>query len=165
MPQSAKTRVYHTNQTTAQFLQKLDEPPFSEEQLSTFSPSDIELLRKNQAELAANPAIGIRRVATEGSQTRRGGKVSKGSSVMTFTLENGEEVTAAITGDPVEYPDGTIAHIVTGAGKGNSDLALVGSRLDNGDEVINTPQDICLLVMRKSDSWDSDFLPDVGVQR
>lgn len=164
MTQTTTLRAFYTNQTTDELLQKLNEPAFSEEQISTFHPSAAELVRKNQSELLSRPVTGIRRLATEGSQTRLGGKISRGSSELTLTLKSGEKVSAAVIGDQVEYPDGRIAHIATGAGKSYSDLALVGSRLDNGDEIINTPQDGCLLVMRVGDVWDSDFLPNVGAE-
>ncbi|MDD0997831.1 hypothetical protein M5G20_18445 [Pseudomonas sp. TNT2022 ID1044] len=55
--------------------------------------------------------------------------------------------------------DGTTAQIVTGAGQGNSDLALVGSRLCKGDEIINTPQGAYLFIAREGVSIAEDFLP------
>lgn len=165
MTRTANTLAFYTNQTTDELLRKLDELPFSEEQLATLCPADIDALHKSHANLLAHPATGIRRLATEGSQSRLGGRISKGSSPMTFTLATGEKVTAAIIGDPVEYPDGSIAYIVTGAGKSYSNLALVGSRLDNGDEIIDTPQGCGILVLRKGHAWPNDFLPETEAER
>ncbi|WP_254074898.1 hypothetical protein [Pseudomonas graminis] len=54
-----------------------------------------------------------------------------------------------------------MAQVVTGAGKANSQMALVGSRLSNGDEIINTSQGSLLLLQRKDVAWPDDFLPDV----
>lgn len=158
-------RTFYTNQTTDEFLRKLDELPFTEEQLASFQPADLETIRQSQSQLRAHPASGIRRLATEGSQSRLGGSITKGNSPMTFTLEDGEKVAGAVIGDAVEYPDGRIAHIVTGAGKSYSNQALVGSRLDNGDEIINTPQDFGILVLREGQAWPSDFLPDSEAER
>lgn len=84
---------------------------------------------------------------------------------MNFTLADGEKVSAAIIGDLVEYPDASIAHIVTGAGQSYSNLALVGSLLDNGDEIVNTPQGCAVLVLRKGQTWPGDFLPGSEAQR
>jgi hypothetical protein len=50
---------------------------------------------------------------------------------------------------------------VTGAGEGNSHFALVGSRLSNGDEIINTQQGLGLFVLREGVPMTEDFLPDV----
>ncbi|UWF49319.1 hypothetical protein NYP20_29220 [Pseudomonas sp. N3-W] len=57
------------------------------------------------------------------------------------------------------YADGSTAWIVTAAGKGNNHLALVGSYLSNGDEIINTPQGCSLLIAREGVSMAEDFLP------
>lgn len=55
-------------------------------------------------------------------------------------LEGGQRVNIALVGDEVVYSDGTTARIVTGSGaryrKGEQSIALVGSRLNNGDVII-----------------------------
>ncbi|MBS1205257.1 MAG: hypothetical protein H6R25_2156 [Proteobacteria bacterium] len=70
------------------------------------------------------------------------------------------------TGDEVVYPDGTTARIVTGSGsdfqKGGKSIALVGSRLSNGDVIISTPQAGCTLNELKGLPMDADFLPAEG---
>ncbi|WP_339436252.1 MULTISPECIES: hypothetical protein [unclassified Pseudomonas] len=78
---------------------------------------------------------------------------------MTFKLTNGERVRAAHKGDYVEYVDGSQAHILTGAGESNSNIALVGSLLSNGDEIINTPQGSIILIAREGVQLAEDFLP------
>lgn len=152
--------AYYTNETTEEVLRELNKPPFSEEQLSTFDPADAKKIREHQSDLLSQPVIGIRRMASEGSQSRLGGQVIKGTAGVKITLDDGNKVTIAAKGDPVQYPDGSIAFIVTGAGKANSDIALVGSRLDNGDEIINTPQGVALLAIRAGQHWADDFLPE-----
>jgi uncharacterized Zn-binding protein involved in type VI secretion len=78
-------------------------------------------------------------VATIGSTTERGGRISKVSSGVEF---NGFK--AALVGDTVTYDDGTEATILDGSGFGatwaNTPFALVGSRLSNGDRITTTPQ-------------------------
>jgi hypothetical protein len=59
------------------------------------------------------------------------------------------------------YADGSTAQIVTGAGQENSHMALVGSRLCNGDEIINTLQGGFLLVGRDGVAMAEDFLPSI----
>lgn len=162
MNKTAKTLAYYTNETTNELLQKLNEPHFSEEDIAAFDASAAEVVRKNQAHDIRHPVIGIRRVATVGSQSKGGGKIANGSLNLTIALKNGEKVKAARIGDLVKYPDGSTARIITGAGTKFGDVALVGSRLDNGDEIINTPQDTSLLAIRKDFAYDSDFLPDAG---
>jgi hypothetical protein len=51
---------------------------------------------------------------------------------------------AGTIGDAIHYPDGTIAKIVSGLGlAGRPDfqpLAFVGSELDNGDTITDSPE-------------------------
>jgi hypothetical protein len=152
---------FYTNDITPECLRELNRPYFSEEQIGTFDPESAEFIRQSQAEQLANPAIAIRLLATEGSQTRLGGVIQKGTSGMAVTIESGEELAIAQTGDPVQYPDGSVAYIKTGAGEANSNLALVGSRLDNGDEIINSRQNIGLFNILQNTPVISDFLPSL----
>lgn len=165
MSEAAAFPTYYINELSDEFLQKLRKPAFTEEELSTFNPEIAAEVRKNHSAQLTRSVIGIRRLATEGSQSRMGGRVTLGTSGATITLDSGREVTVARKGDPVRYPDGTIAFIATGAGKAYSNMALVGSRLDNGDELINTPQGALTLVMYEDHAWDSDFLPEGGSER
>lgn len=100
-------------------------------------------------------------MTTEGSQTRNGGVIQQATSPLVFTLDNGQRVRAAQKGDYVVYDDGRQAQIVTASGEGNSQVALVGSYLSNGDEIINTPQGACLLLMREGVLRAEDFLPTI----
>ncbi|OXI46440.1 PAAR domain-containing protein [Burkholderia aenigmatica] len=77
--------------------------------------------------------------ATIGALTERGGRVTKASGQLkVFGLA------VARVGDTVTYEDGSEAVIVDGAGKyaigGDKPLALVGSRLSNGDRIVETLQ-------------------------
>jgi len=75
---------------------------------------------------------------TTGSLTERGGRVTAANSV---TID---DLPLAVVGDTVAYADGSRATIIDGAGFGailcGTPFALVGSRLDNGDRIINTLQ-------------------------
>ncbi|MFS2125281.1 hypothetical protein [Pseudomonas sp. Pseusp97] len=150
---------FYTNDIAPERLHKLNTPYFAEEQIQTFAPEAAAIIRQNQAARLANPAIGIRLFATEGSQTKRGGVIQKGTSPLVIVIESGEKLTVARTGDPIQYPDGSLAYIKTGAGKANGNLALVGSRLDNGDEIINTRQRTGSICIRRDTPVASDFLP------
>ncbi|WP_240963528.1 hypothetical protein [Pseudomonas umsongensis] len=65
-------------------------------------------------------------------------------------------------GDYVMYVDGSTAQIITGAGQVHNDVALVGSLLSNGDEIINTPQGGYVFIAREGVSMVEDFLPAIA---
>lgn len=73
----------------------------------------------------------------------------------------------AVTGDEVISPDDSTAHIVNGSGSafrnGGKGYALVGSHLDNGDEIISTPQDCTLLTCHAGETLPDDFLLPVSL--
>lgn len=85
--------------------------------------------------------------------------IQHATAPMAFTLEDGQQVRAAQKGDYVMYANGSTAQIVTASGQGNSHLALVGSVLSNGDEIINTPQAGLLFYDREGVQRAEDFLP------
>lgn len=96
--------------------------------------SETQQLLDAVAAQLARPIERSHPVATDGSTTERGGKVINASS---GSVVGGKRV--ALVGDTVQYPDGSEARIVSGAGsafvyQGRS-IALVGSELDNGDRI------------------------------
>ncbi|WP_458371833.1 hypothetical protein [Pseudomonas lactis] len=159
---SASHTLLYTNEVSAEFLIELDMPAFSEQQLSGFSEQALKVINERDAQNKAHPAIAIYRIATEGSQTRNGGVIKATTSGIEFKLADGSWVRAAHKGDCVTYSDGTTAHIETSAGEPNSYLALVGSTLSNGDEIINTPQGLAVLIERKGVQKAEDFLVAVN---
>jgi len=162
---NAPVHPLYTNEVSPEFLCRLDDSPFTEEQLAGFDDEVMAIIRQQQVYAETHPPRAIFRVATEGSQTRDGGVIQQAAAPLTFTLDSGQKVTAAQKGDYVVYADGGTAQIVTGAGKGNSHLALVGSRLCNGDEIINTAQGGYLYVAREGVPMAKDFLPPIeGVE-
>jgi hypothetical protein len=152
----------YTNEVSAEFLRRQDNPYFTEQQLAQFNEQAQATVRQQQAYVDTHPAIAIFRCATEGSQTRNGGVIQQATAPQEFELENGQLVRAARKGDYVMYADGSTAQIVTGAGQANSDVALVGSLLSNGDEIINTPQSACVFVAREGVPMAKDFLPSIA---
>lgn len=151
----------YTNEVTPDLLNQLERSPFTTQQLSSVSERALQIIREQQAYCNAHPPIAIYRVAAEGSQTRNGGIIKKTASQLEFKLADGSQVRAAHKGDYVEYADGTQAYIVTGAGEDNGDLALVGSYLSNGDQIINTPQDFSVFLERHGIPLAKDFLPSI----
>jgi len=156
---NAPLKATYTNEVTAEYLRTLDGPYFTEERLAQFCEESLAVVRKQQDYLDAHPARAVYRLATEGSQTRDGGIIQHATSPFEFNVGDGQEVRAALKGDYVMYPDGSTAQIVTGAGQEYGHVALVGSRLCNGDEIINTLQGGCLLVGREGVPFAEDFLP------
>ena len=159
---SASHTLLYTNEVSAEFLIELDMPAFSEQQISGFGEQALKIINERDAQNKAHPAIAIYRIATEGSQTRNGGVIKATTSGIEFKLADGSWVRAAHKGDCVTYSDGTTAHIETSAGEPNSYLALVGSTLSNGDEIINTPQGLAVLIERKGVQKAEDFLVAVN---
>ncbi|WP_367299328.1 PAAR domain-containing protein [Hafnia alvei] len=155
----------YTNELTPEILSNLDVSPFSDETLSTLSDDSMAIIQEQEAYIRAHPPIGIFRFAAEGSQTRGGGTVKIASSGVLINLKNGSSVQLAKVGDSVIYPDGTTTLISSGAGKehrfGQVQAALVGSGLDNGDEIINTPQDSLLIIKRLGEAMPDDFLVEL----
>lgn len=156
---SIETNGFYTNEVSSEFLRTLDKSPFTEQQLAGFNEEAMAIINRQKAYVEAHPPIAIYRIATEGSQTRNGGVIKQTTSPMAFRLDDGQQVRAAHKGDYVVYADGSRAEIVTGSGQENSDIALVGSYLSNGDEIINTLQNCGSFVMRKGVRPSKDFVP------
>ncbi|MBT2342046.1 MULTISPECIES: hypothetical protein [Pseudomonas] len=151
----------YTNEASTEYLSHLDDIYFEQDRLEGRDEQGAALLKQQQAYAKAHPPIAIYRVATEGSQTRNGGTIQQASSRLVFTLD-GRQRRAAQKGDHVVYADGSTARIVTGAGKGNTHIALVGSRLSSGDEIIDTPQRTLIIILREGVPRAVDFLPAIG---
>lgn len=80
--------------------------------------------------------------ATHGSKTKNGGLVR--TTINQNIKAQGHLI--AVVGDEAIYEDGTTSKIISGAGEAGSiegyDIALVGSRLENGDEIIESLQSV-----------------------
>lgn len=80
--------------------------------------------------------------ATDGSKTKKGGLVR--ATLNKQIQAEGHFI--AVVGDEVIYEDGTTSKIISGAGEGGEikgfQVAIVGSRLENGDEIIESLQSV-----------------------
>ena len=138
--------------------------PFSAEQLANADDEQRQIFKSHVEEMKDRSLLAIWRFATTGALTQNGGKIAKASANDSFTLEDGREVSRAMVGDYVVYPDGTCAKIINGSvsvsTNGNDvSYALVGSQLDTGNVIISTPQDYALLCqLDNSPAMQVDFL-------
>lgn len=150
----------HTNEITPELINALKNPAPP----GGWDNADAEqrqLFKSHAEEMKPRTLLAIWRFATEGSVSRQGGKIEQGSANALLMLSDGSRVRKAMVGDYVVYPDGTRSRIISGSGfaatNGNgTSYALVGSQLDNGDEIVSTPQDMSIL-----SQWDnSSAMPD-----
>jgi len=158
----------YTNELTSEFKASLDCPSFSPEQKFAMADNARQHIEAQEIFFREHPVIAIYRIATEGSLSRQGGVIKKGNSGQFIQLNNGHKAQSARTGDCVVYEDGSTAAIVSGAGKAMHDnhghsIALVGSRLSNGDEIMSSPQATALIVQREGVPLCDDFLKEVGI--
>ena len=143
----------YNNDLTPEILASFDKPAFSDEYGAKMGQEWQELITKQQTELNQHPVIEIYRIAVEGSLTRDGGILKTATATTEIEISSGQKLRVAQTLDTVVYPDGTEAAIISGAGDAGHNgsgqsVALVGSRLSNGDEIISTPQGTTILVLR-----------------
>ena len=91
------------------------------------------------AKLASRPVKATYDLATLGAKTRQGGEVIRASTDMRM---DGHRI--ACVGDIVRYPDGSESRIISGAGAAlfyrDHPVAIVGSAIDNGDNIISSLQ-------------------------
>ena len=152
----------YTNELTPEILAGMDKSPFTPAQLAEMSDEALPLIQEQDDYARQHPVMAIWRHATTGSLTRNGGVVSSASFDGKIVTGSGEMAGLAMVGDEVTYPDGTTARIASGSGSavscGGKGYALVGSQLDNGDEIISTPQCYALLCCRAGETMPDDFL-------
>jgi hypothetical protein len=149
----------YTNELTAEMLAAFDHSPFTTEQLAEMNEEARSLIVERNAYNLAHPVTAAYLVATEGSITRDGGTVFSEYNGQQIELENGTLVNVSVVGDEVRYPNGTTAKITTGMGNtSGKSAALVGSSLDNGDEIISSPQGRVRRAVRAGESLPENFL-------
>ncbi len=149
----------YSNDLTPEMLVAFDQSPFTDEQLAGMNDEACSLIEKQNAYNLAHPVTATYLIATEGSLTRDGGTVFSEYSGQQIEAEHGKWLNVSRVGDEVRYPDGTTAKISTGVGKTSGDsAALVGSALDNGDEIISSPQGNIRRAVRAGESLPEKFL-------
>lgn len=161
----------YTNELTPEILAGMDISPFTAEQLTAMTNEARELIEEQKAFCRSHPVTAIYRLAVAGCLTRRGGTGDEFNAPPEeghkIRLESGLWVSILTEGCTVTYPDGSTARIVSSAGSQHSyegrGIALVGSLLDNGDEIISTPQNIGVIIGREGVPDKDDFLAVPGV--
>ncbi len=149
----------YTNELRPEMLAAFDESPFTAEQLARMNDEARSLIEKQNAYNLAHPVTAAYLIATEGSLTRDGGTVFSEYTGQQIESEDGKRLNVSRVGDEVRYPDGTTAKINTGVGKTSGDsAALIGSSLDNGEEIISSPQGSVRRVVRAGESLPENFL-------
>jgi len=151
----------YTNEITPEIHESYLQPPYVEEFLSLCDDKTRKELEEINEQYLSTPLAYIFRFAVVGSLTRRGGVIRHASGGATT---GGYRV--ARVGDKVVYADGSEATIISGAGDARimqgTSAALVGSMLDNGDEIISTPQSCSKLAFREGDALPNGFLTIPG---
>lgn len=151
----------YTNEITAEIRESLSQPPYGEDLLASCDSKTRTELEEINRQVVSRPLAYIFRVATVGSLTRNGGMIRHASGGSTA---GGYQV--ARVGDKVMYSDGSEATIISGAGEAHvmqgESVALVGSMLDNGDEITSTPQLFRTLVFREGEGLPKGFLTMPG---
>lgn len=156
----------YTNELSAELLASMDISPFSSEDLAAMTEGSREQIEVQEEWVRQHPVNALWRFATERSLTRLGGVIENASSPAAFRLDDGSEIRKALVGDCALYPDGSRARIISGAGDAAThsngvSFALVGSVLDNGDEIVSTPQSMAMLVSRDRVPMPDNFLVPV----
>ena len=149
----------YTNELTPEMLVAFDQSPFTTEQLAKMDEGSQALIAERIAYNLTHPVTAAYLIATEGSLTRDGGTVFSEYNGQQIETECGKRLNVSRVGDEVRYPDGTTAKINTGVGNTSGDsAALVGSSLNNGDEIISSPQGSVRRVVRAGESLPENFL-------
>ena len=151
----------YTNEITDESRESHLQPSYDKALLALCnSQTRKELEETNKREVNRSLAY-MFRYAVVGSLTRNGGVIRHVSGTSTA---GGYRM--ARVGDKVVYPDGSGATIISGAGKARVmqgiSAALVGSMLDNGDEIISTPQSSVKLVFPEGRELPEGFLTMSG---
>lgn len=158
---------HFTNELAPELLPTMEQPPFTAEQLAGMNDQARAHIAGQQEYCRQHPVTALYRIAVEGRLTREGGAVHAPWNGNQIELSDGTKVNVALEGDDVVYADGRTAEIITGAGKRSvvnaRSVAIVGSHLDNGDEVISTLCHGPVIVGREGETMPEDFLPSCEV--
>lgn len=153
----------YSNEITPEFRDSSSLPPYDEDFLASCDSKTREEFEDINKQVS-RPVTYIFRFAVVGSITRNGGVIRNASG---GSMAGGYRM--ARVGDKVVYADGSKATIISGAGGARimqgASAALVGSRLDNGDGIISTPQSGSRLVFRDGDTFPKGFLTMPGSKR
>ncbi|KLQ28982.1 PAAR domain-containing protein [Enterobacter cloacae complex sp. P12RS] len=147
----------YSNEITPGFRDSTSLPPYDEDFLASYDSKTREEFEDFNKHVS-RPVTYIFRFTVVGIVTRN---ASGGST------DGGERM--ARVGDKVVYAEGSEATIISCAGgvriMQGASATLVGSMLDNGDEIISTPQSGSRLVFCKGDTFPKGFLTMPGSER
>ncbi|MEQ1420285.1 PAAR domain-containing protein [Acinetobacter indicus] len=109
-----------------------------EDQLKKLSEEDIRMIREAEQLYWDHKPHTKFYAAFNGAKTKKGGLVR--ASTNTYQVKG---ISLALVGDEAIFADGSTAKIISGAGHAitvhNRSAALIGSPLENGDEIIDSP--------------------------
>ena len=127
------------------------------EQLEQMSQEDIDQTIKAEQLYFQHRPKTLYHLAVNGAKTKNGGLVK--ASALKCRIGG---FAIALVGDDVIYEDGTISKIISGAGKAcvveGKPVALVGSHLENGDEIVDSPNKSVSINIFKGDKTPEGFL-------
>jgi uncharacterized Zn-binding protein involved in type VI secretion len=127
------------------------------EKLQQMSQEDIEQTIKAEQLYFQHRPKTIYYFAVNGAKTKNNGLVK--ASATQHTIGG---LAIARVGDDVIYADGTTSKIISGAGTAcivdGLSVALVGSHLENGDEIIDSPNNSVAINIFKGDNAPKGFL-------
>lgn len=127
------------------------------EQREKMSQEDLEQTIKAEQLYFQNRQKKIYCFAVNGSKTKNDGLVN--ASATQHTIDG---LAIARVGDEVIYADGTTSKIISGAGTAcivdGLSVAVVGSRLENGDEIVDSPNNAVAINIFKGDDALQGFL-------
>jgi uncharacterized Zn-binding protein involved in type VI secretion len=153
--------LQYTNEITPEIRESFSQPPYGEDFFALCDNQTRDALEKINQRATTYALTHMFRFAVVGSLTRNGGVIQHASGNSTA---GGYQM--ARVGDKVVYADGSEATIISGAGNARimqgASAALVGSMLDNGDEIISTPQSRTKLVFREGDVLPEGLLTIPG---
>lgn len=151
----------YTNEITPEIREAFSQPPYDNDFFALCDSHTRDALEKINQRAATHILTHMFRFAVVGSLTRNGGVIRHASGNSTV---GGYKM--ARVGDKVVYADGSEATIISGAGSARimqgASAALVGSMLDNGDEIISTPQYGVKLAFREGDVLPEGLLAVPG---
>lgn len=134
------------------FLHKL-----SIEQLEALSESEIQEIYNIEQIYWNNKPHTLYYVATHGAKSKNGGLVNATSHMVKVA-----GLSLARVGDEVIYADGTTSKIISGAGNvcvvDGLPVALVGSHIENGDVIIESPNTSLVIRIFKDQPIPENFL-------
>lgn len=161
----------YSNEITPALRATMNQSPFTAEQLAAMNDDARAIIEAQKAFCIRHPVTAIYRIAVAGCRTRDGGTGAEFNSAPgegnKIQCADGKMRSVLTEESLISYPDGRTARIVSSAGSHYRDvngrgIALVGSRLDNGDLIISTPQYACMLIAREGVAQPPDFLSLAG---